>query len=300
MTFPKSLQKGDKIAIVATARKASKEDLKPAIDLLKKWGLQPVIGSSIGLEDHQFAGSDEQRAKDLQQQLNDPEIKAIWCAKGGYGTVRILDLLDFSAFKKNPKWIIGYSDVTALHSHINNFSIASLHAQMCLGVETKSEASRETLKKILFGEELNYQFSPSKLNKKGIAEGELVGGNLSVLYSLCGSNSAINTNGKILFLEDLDEYLYHVDRMMQNLKRNGMLEHLAGLVIGGMSDMNDNTIPFGKTAEEIIAETVAEYDYPIAFNFPAGHIEDNQALIFGRNIKLKVTDRGSKLNYLKD
>jgi len=300
MTFPKSLQKGDKIAIVATARKASKEDLKPAIDLLKKWGLQPVIGSSIGLEDHQFAGSDEQRAKDLQQQLNDPEIKAIWCAKGGYGTVRILDLLDFSAFKKNPKWIIGYSDVTALHSHINNFSIASLHAQMCLGVETKSEASRETLKKILFGEELNYQFSPSKLNKKGIAEGELVGGNLSVLYSLCGSNSAINTNGKILFLEDLDEYLYHVDRMMQNLKRNGMLEHLAGLVIGGMNDMNDNTIPFGKTTEEVIAETVTEYDFPIAFNFPAGHLEDNQALIFGRDIKLKVTDRGSQLNYLKD
>ena len=138
------------------------------------------------------------------------------------------------------------------------------------------------------------------MNKTGTAEGELVGGNLSVLYSLCGSNSAINTEGKILFLEDLDEYLYHIDRMMQNLKRNGMLEHLAGLVIGGMSDMNDNTIPFGKTAEEIIAETVAEYDYPIAFNFPAGHIEDNQALIFGRNIKLKVTDRGSKLNYLKD
>ncbi|WP_283641127.1 S66 peptidase family protein [Mesonia mobilis] len=300
MTFPKSLQKGDKIAIVATARKASKEDLKPAIDLLKKWGLQPVIGSSIGLEDHQFAGSDEQRAKDLQQQLNDPEIKAIWCAKGGYGTVRILDLLDFSAFKKNPKWIIGYSDVTALHSHINNFEITSLHAQMCLGVATKSEASRETLRKSLFGEELDYQFPSSKLNKTGTVEGELVGGNLSVLYSLCGSNSAINTEGKILFLEDLDEYLYHIDRMMQNLKRNGMLEHLAGLVIGGMSNMNDNTIPFGKTAEEIIAETVAEYDYPIAFNFPAGHIEDNQALIFGRNIKLKVTDRGSKLNYLKD
>ena len=138
------------------------------------------------------------------------------------------------------------------------------------------------------------------MNKKGIAEGELVGGNLSVLYSLCGSNSAINTNGKILFLEDLDEYLYHVDRMMQNLKRNGMLEHLAGLVIGGMNDMNDNTIPFGKTTEEVIAETVTEYDFPIAFNFPAGHLEDNQALIFGRDIKLKVTDRGSQLNYLKD
>ena len=300
MNLPDYLSKNDKVAIVATARKASKEDLKPAIELLKKWELQPVIGSSIGLEDHQFAGSDKQRAQDFQQQLNDPEIKAIWCAKGGYGTVRILDRIDFSAFKKNPKWIIGYSDVTALHSHINNFRISSLHAQMCLGVETKSEASRETLRKILFGEELNYQFPCSKLNKSGTAEGELVGGNLSVLYSLCGSNSAINTKGKILFLEDLDEYLYHIDRMMQNLKRNGILQHLAGLVIGGMSNMNDNTIPFGKTAEEIIAETVAEYDYPIAFNFPAGHIEDNQALIFGRNIKLKVTDRGSKLNYLKD
>ena len=300
MNLPDYLSKNDKVAIVATARKASKEDLKPAIELLKKWELQPVIGSSIGLEDHQFAGSDKQRAQDFQQQLNDPEIKAIWCAKGGYGTVRILDRIDFSVFKKNPKWIIGYSDVTALHSHINNFEIATLHAQMCLGVETKSEASRETLRKILFGEELNYQFPSSKLNKTGTAEGELVGGNLSVLYSLCGSNSAINTKGKILFLEDLDEYLYHIDRMMQNLKRNGILQHLAGLVIGGMSNMNDNTIPFGKTAEEIIAETVAEYDYPIAFNFPAGHIEDNQALIFGRNIKLKVTDRGSKLNYLKD
>ena len=300
MNLPDYLSKNDKVAIIATARKANKEDLKPAIELLEKWELQPVIGSSIGLEKHQFAGSDKQRAKDLQQQLNDPEIKAIWCAKGGYGTVRILDRIDFSVYKKNPKWVIGYSDVTALHSHINNFRISSLHAQMCLGVATKSEASRETLRKILFGEELDYQFPSSKLNKTGTAEGELVGGNLSVLYSLCGCNSAINTQGKILFIEDLDEYLYHIDRMMQNLKRNGILQHLAGLVIGGMSNMNDNTIPFGKTAEEIIAETVAEYDYPIAFNFPAGHIEDNQALIFGKNIKLKVTDRGSKLNYLKD
>ncbi|WP_304133472.1 S66 peptidase family protein [Mesonia mobilis] len=300
MNLPDYLSKNDKVAIIATARKANKEDLKPAIELLNKWGLQAVIGSSIGLKEHQFAGSDEQRAQDFQQQLNDPEIKAIWCAKGGYGTVRILDRIDFSVFKKNPKWVIGYSDVTALHSHINNFEITSLHAQMCLGVATKSEASRETLRKILFGEELDYQFPSSKLNKTGTVEGELVGGNLSVLYSLCGCNSAINTQGKILFIEDLDEYLYHIDRMMQNLKRNGIVQHLAGLVIGGMSDMNDNTIPFGKTAEEIIAETVAEYDYPIAFNFPAGHIEDNQALIFGRNIKLKVTDRGSKLNYLKD
>ena len=196
-----NLSKNDKVAIIATARKANKEDLKPAIELLNKWGLQAVIGSSIGLKEHQFAGSDEQRAQDFQQQLNDPEIKAIWCAKGGYGTVRILDRIDFSVFKKNPKWVIGYSDVTALHSHINNFEITSLHAQMCLGVATKSEASRETLRKILFGEELDYQFPFSKLNKTGTVEGELVGGNLSVLYSLCGSNSFINTKGKILFLK---------------------------------------------------------------------------------------------------
>ncbi|MAN26901.1 LD-carboxypeptidase [Mesonia sp.] len=285
--------------MVATARKATQEDLQPAIQLLEAWGLQAVIGSSIGLEEHQFAGSDKERAEDLQQQLNDPEIKAIWCAKGGYGTVRILDLIDFSAFKENPKWIIGYSDVTALHSHLHNLGIATLHAQMCLGVETKSEASRETLRKVLFGEELTYEFSTSSLNKTGTTKGELVGGNLSVLYSLCGSNSAINTQGKILFLEDLDEYLYHIDRMMQNLKRNGMLENLAGLIVGGMNAMNDNTIPFGKTAEEIITETVAAYDFPVAFNFPAGHIEHNQALIFGRRVKLEVNDENSFLSYLK-
>lgn len=298
MLPPHPLQKNDKIALVATARKATKKDLKPAIELLKSWGLQAVIGSSIGLEEYQFAGSDKERAKDLQQQLNDPEIKAIWCAKGGYGTVRILDLIDFSAFKENPKWIIGYSDVTALHSHIHKFSIATLHGQMCVGLETKSEATRETLRKVLFGEELTYEFSTSPLNTTGTAKGELIGGNLSVLYSLCGSNSAINTQGKILFLEDLDEYLYHIDRMMQNLKRNGMLENLAGLIVGGMSNMNDNPIPFGKTAEEIIAQTVSTYDFPVAFNFPAGHIENNLALTFGRNITLEISKNTSKIKYL--
>ncbi|MBW2961933.1 S66 peptidase family protein [Mesonia aestuariivivens] len=300
MKSPQPLQKHDKIAIVATARKTKKEDLQPAIQLLQQWGLQYVIGSSIGLEEHQFAGSDEERAKDLQQQLDDPKIKAIWCAKGGYGTVRILDLINFSMFKKNPKWIIGYSDVTALHAHIHNLGIATLHAQMCIGVETKSEASRVSLQKLLFGKKVNYQFQSHQLNRNGIAQGELIGGNLSVLYSLCGSNSNLNTTRKILFLEDLDEYLYHIDRMMQNLKRNGMLENLAGLIVGGMSAMNDNSIPFGKTAEEIISETVAAYDFPVGFNFPAGHIEDNQALILGSKVKLEVTENGSLLSYLEE
>jgi len=298
MKIPSSLKKNDKVAIVATARKVRQQELQPAIELLERWGLVPVVGASIGLEENQFAGSDKERAQDLQEQLDNPEIKAIWCAKGGYGTVRILDQLDFTAFQKKSKWVIGYSDVTALHSHIHKLGIASLHAQMCLGVETKSEATHETLRKALLGEEISYRFPSFKLNKKGTAQGEIIGGNLSVLYSLCGSNSAIKSDGKILFLEDLDEYLYHIDRMMQNLKRNGMLKDLAGLLIGGMSDMNDNEIPFGKTAEEIIIESVSEYGFPVAFNFPAGHIKENHAVIFGKKIHLEVSEEKSTVNYV--
>ncbi|PZD79002.1 LD-carboxypeptidase [Mesonia sp. K7] len=297
MKTPPYLQKGDTIAIVATARKVKKEELKPAIKLMESWGLQPFIGKSIGLENHQFAGSDLDRANDFQKQLDDPKIKAIWCAKGGYGTVRMLDLLNFSNFHKQPKWIVGYSDVTVLHNHIHNLGYCSLHAQMCLGVETKTELSRETLRKSLFDESFGYTFPKSKLNKTGKAQGEIIGGNLSVLYSLCGSKTNLKTDGKILFLEDLDEYLYHIDRMMQNLKRNGMLENLAGLIVGGMSEMNDNNIPFGKTAKEIISETVAEYDFPVAFNFPAGHIKNNQTIILGKKITLTVDKNESTVNY---
>jgi len=295
---PTSLRKGDQVAIVATARKVTKEELQPVINLLKTWGLKAVVGSSIGLEENQLAGSDKERAEDFQRQLDDSNIKAIWCAKGGYGTVRILDRLDFTAFKKNPKWIIGYSDVTALHSHIHNLGGSTLHAQMCLGINTKSHLTKETLRKSLFGEPIDYTFSSDKLNRNGIAEGELIGGNLSVLFSLIGSKSDLNTTGKILFLEDLDEYLYHIDRMMQNLKRNDWFKNLNGLIIGGMSDMNDNTLPFGKTAKEIIAETITEYDFPVAFNFPAGHVEDNQALILGKKVKLEVNFQQSQVSYL--
>lgn len=297
MQIPKKLQKNDKVAIIATARKVSKQELEPAIKLLKSWNLVPVIGSSIGLEENQFAGKDEERAADLQQQLDNPEIKAIWCAKGGYGTVRILDLIDFSHFLKNPKWLIGYSDVTALHNHLHSLGVASLHAQMCLGIETKSQSSQDTLRKALFGEVLDYHFPSCKFNRNGNAKGALVGGNLSVLYSLIGSKTDLNLSGKILFLEDIDEYLYHIDRMLQNLKRNGWFEEINGLIIGGMSDMNDNAIPFGKTAKEIVAETIAEYDFPVAFNFPAGHIEDNQALLLGKKVDLQVKTNGSDLEY---
>ncbi|HET8885534.1 MAG TPA: LD-carboxypeptidase [Salinimicrobium sp.] len=298
MTKPEFLKPGDKIAITATARKITPEEILPAIILLNEWGLNPVIGASIGKEFNQFAGTDEQRAEDFQQLLDNPDIKAIWCARGGYGTVRIIDQIDFSEFKKSPKWIIGYSDVTVLHSHINNLGFSTLHAQIAHNINTKSDATRESLQKALFGELKNYTFPTSEKHRIGKVKGEIIGGNLSMLYSLMGSPSDIKTDGKILFLEDLDEYLYHIDRMLMNLKRNGFFENLKGLIVGGMSDMNDNPIPFGKSAEEIIWDTVIEYDFPVIFNFPAGHIEDNRALMMGSEIELEVLEQNTTLLFL--
>lgn len=288
---PSYLKKGDKIGIVAPARKISREELQPAIDIFSSWGLEVVLGKNIFNQENQFSGSDEERTEDLQTMLDDVSIKAIIGARGGYGTVRIIDKLDFSRFVKNPKWIIGYSDITVLHSHIHtNFGIETLHATMPINFPKNAEAV-ETLRKSLFGEPLNYQIENHSLNKKGNAEGILTGGNLSLLYALSATKSDIETKGKILFIEDLDEYLYHIDRMMMNLKRSGKLENLAGLIVGGMSDMKDNAVPFGKNAEEIILDAVKEYNFPVCFNFPAGHIDRNLALIFGRKISLSVSDK---------
>lgn len=300
MITPKSLQQGDTVAIVSTARKITKEELQPALQLLKSWGLKAVLGKTIGTEENQFAGSDELRAADFQQMLDDPNIKAIWCARGGYGTVRIIDKLDFSSFTKIPKWIIGYSDVTVLHSHIHNLGVETLHAQMCLEIENKTEEARESIRKVLFGEEYTLGFSGSGAainTATQIVEGKLIGGNLSVLYSLVGSASEMKTEGKILFIEDLDEMLYHIDRMMMNLKRSGYLKNLKALVIGGMTQMKDNKVYFGKTAEETIMDLVKEYDYLVILNFPAGHILDNRALILGRDVKLKISKNNIILNF---
>jgi muramoyltetrapeptide carboxypeptidase len=299
MVTPAFLNPGDTIAIVSTARKISKDEIKPALELIHNWELNGVIGTTIGAEEHQFAGSDEIRTMDLQHMLDDPKIKAIWCARGGYGTVRIIDRLDFSEFKKKPKWIIGYSDVTVLHSHIHRLGIETIHAQMPLEFDKKSKQTSESLRKLLFGELHEIEIrQENDLNRTGNASGMLVGGNLSILYSLCGSESSITTNGKILFIEDLDEYLYHIDRMFYNLKRNSMLNDLAGLIVGGMSQMKDNTIPFGKQAEEIILEAVSEYDYPVCFHFPAGHIHDNRAMILGRKVNFMVDHDVVKLEYI--
>jgi len=299
MVTPLFLKQGDTVGIVSTARKISKTELQPFLVLLKNWGLNYELGASIEAESHQFAGDDSLRTRDFQRMLNNHEIKAIWCARGGYGTVRIIDTLDFSVFRNTPKWIIGYSDVTVLHSHIHNFGIETLHAQMPLDIEKKSKEAQEGIFEVLFGN--NYEVSTiseeKSLHRNGTAKGLLIGGNLSILYSLLGSPSAIKTEGKILFIEDLDEYLYHIDRMMQNLKRNNLLKNLAGLVVGGMSEMRDNTIPFGKTAREIIFDAVSEYNFPLCFDFPAGHINNNRALIMGREVQLNVTNSKVTLTF---
>lgn len=306
MNKPENLKKGDQVAIVSTARKISLKEIEPAIALLKSWGLKAVVGKTIGASENQFAGSDDLRISDFQMMLDNPEIKAIWCARGGYGTVRIIDHLNFIAFKKHPKWIVGFSDVTVFHSHIHKLGFETLHSPMPIDIEKQSQEAISCLRKALFGEDYEIFYNTqNSMSKPGIAEGQLVGGNLSMLYSLCGSPSAIDTDGKILFIEDLDEYLYHIDRMLQNLKRNGMLQNLSGLIVGGMDAMRDNTKaygfktdnPFGKTANEIIAEAVTEYDFPVCFDFPAGHHTNNRTLFFGREVKLEVQASKVTLSY---
>lgn len=299
MVTPPYLTYGDKVGLVATARKISVKELDDGVALLKSWGLIPVLGKTIGLEQDQYAGTDSQRAQDFQELLDDPDIKAIWCARGGYGTVRIIDQLDFYKFVKYPKWIAGYSDVTVLHSHLNKIGFKTIHGTMPVSLEDNSAFAKASLKQSLFGEKPNFSYATThKLNRYGVAKGELVGGNLSILYSLCGSSSSIDTAGKILFIEDLDEYLYHIDRMVINLKRNGMLDHCAGMVVGGMTKMHDNRIPFGKTAQEIVLDAIKECDFPVAFDFPAGHLDDNRALILGSDITLSVEAKQTTIQYL--
>lgn len=287
---PPPLQIGDKVAITATARKISLAELAPAIDLLKTWGLVPVIGDSIDRDYQQFAGTDEQRAAALQRFLDDPDIKAIWFARGGYGTARIIDQLDWSVFCRHPKWLVGYSDTTALQSHVwQCLQISSLHATLSSNVLKNTEQSLSTLRQALMGQSINYTpLLPNPLNRVGVASGELVGGNLSVLYSIVATPSDLQPQQCLLFLEDLDEYLYHIDRMMLALRRSGKLAQLSGLIIGGMTDMRDNAIPFGKNAYEIIAEHVQNYSYPVLFGFSAGHIANNQTLVIGGNHTMTV------------
>ena len=280
-----------KISLIAPARKVTEDEMSFAIDYIKNRGFEPVYDKRLFDSYHQFAGNDDARASLIQEYIDSDDIDAIFCVRGGYGTVRIIDKLNFDKFLKKPKWIIGYSDITVLHAKLQSLGCESIHATMPINFTDNTQAALDSVFNFLKGEKISYEIDSTPINTYGTAEAELVGGNISVLYSLLGSDIFPDTDGKILFLEDLDEYLYHIDRMMTALVRAGKLDSIKGLVVGGLTKMHDNNIPFGKTAEEIILEKVRDKNIPVCFNFPAGHIDDNRALILGRKAKLSVGEK---------
>lgn len=270
-----------------------------AVALLKSWGLRVVLGETVTASYHQFAGDDNLRARDMQRFIDDNEVKAIFAARGGYGTIRIIDDINFNNLKQTPKWIIGFSDITVIHAHVqNNLRLQSIHGQMPINIPDASAQSLQSLKKALFGEELNYSFTTTSQNKPGIATGELTGGNLMMLISVLGSTSDVNWEGKIIFIEEVSEYLYSIDRMIHALKRAGKLKNLAGLIVGGFTDVKDNDIPFGFTLSEIILNAVKDYSYPVCFDFPGGHVPNNNALILGKTATLTVQPQQADINFI--
>lgn len=295
---PPYLKKGDTIMIVAPAGFVpDSTEIDPGIELAKSWGLEVIVGKNAFKKHNHFAGTDDERQSDLQLALNDKKVKAIWCSRGGYGTVRIIDQLDFTTFQKKPKWVVGYSDITTLHSTIHNMGIASIHASMPGGMKRASEDAKQTLYKALFGYGYGFEIPTNPLNKNGNAKGILIGGNLSIINSMIGSVSEVNLYDKIFFIEDVGEDLYRIDRMMYTLKRTGALKNLKGIIVGDFDyDVEKDTL-FGGTHREIILNAVKEYNYPVLFDFPAGHIRDNRTLIFGKEINIAVNDTTSKVSY---
>jgi muramoyltetrapeptide carboxypeptidase len=298
MITPPFLQKNDKIGIVAPAGMISQKKVTHAIKVFNGWGLDVVTGRNIFKRKNTFAGSDKQRKDDFQDIIDRQDIRAVICARGGYGTIRVINKIDFRKFIQNPKWIVGFSDITVFHACLQkNIKCESIHALMP-GSFSESEIeskSLNSLKNVLFGGNINYEIPSHSLNSYGEAEGTLIGGNLSVLYSLQGTNLEIETDDKILFIEDVNEYLYHVDRMISNLKLSGKLDNLRGLVVGHMSRMKDSPVAFGENAYEIIHRAVKDCRYPVIFNFPAGHVKPNMALILGRRIRMTVDPQSSKI-----
>jgi len=294
---PPFLKKGDKVAIVALASKLNPEDIQSAINLMQEnWGIEVIVGESVSASYFNFAGTDEIRLRDFQQQLDNQEIKAVFSARGGYGSSRIIDAVDFTAFKKNPKWMIGFSDITAVHGHLQVMGFQSLHAPMPKTF-MRDYDSVQKLEAFLFGKSINYTIPSKEINKQGVGAGQIVGGNLCILAHLIGSKSEVDTDGKILFIEDISEYLYNIDRMIIQLKRAGKLKNLAGLIVGDFSDIKENDEPFGKTFYEIIAEHTAEYNYPICYDFPVGHEAINWTIPCGRFASLSVDSEEVRLEF---
>ena len=305
MITPPFLKAGDSIAIVAPAGilKNRQATILKAKQLAESWGLHVVIGKNIYNKNNHFAGTDSERCQDFQDALDNDSVKAIWAARGGYGSVRILDALDFTNFKNNPKWIIGYSDITAFHNHVNNLGIQSLHAMMATSLEQKPEEIEKTItsfKAALFGNDISYSIKNSSYNRtlsKTSLEGELIGGNLAIQASMLGSKSQMHTDNKILFIEEIGEYKYAIDRMLQSLKRAGYFNNLSAVVIGDMSLIKKNTTKWGSSIEQLILDVVPE-NVPVIFNFPAGHEADNRALIFGRKAQIIIGDKFTELSFI--
>jgi muramoyltetrapeptide carboxypeptidase len=301
MKTPPFLMPGDKIRIVSPAGKCTEEQIMPALNWLRENGYQVEPGRNIFGKYFQYSGVDQDRLSDLQEALDDPEAKVIICSRGGYGAIRLIDQLNFSRFRKHPKWLVGYSDITVLHNRLHLSGFPSIHGAMCRNFFPENGLPADTLFsliQLLRGEKPEYNIIPSSMNRTGTTTARLVGGNLSLLYSLSGTPYDLDTAGKILFIEDIGEYLYHIDRMMIGLRLSGKLKYLAALVVGQFTDVKDNEEPFGKSVEEIILDAVRDYDFPVCFNFPAGHGQPNLALALGSVWKLKVTNKNCSLKLL--
>ncbi len=299
MITPPIIQKGDSIGITAPAGKIDNNIIEQACLRIESLGYKAIVAKHVNKNHFNFSSSDENRLSDLQEMINNKDIQAIICARGGYGTARIIDKIDFAPLLENPKWIVGFSDITVLHSALQRIGMASIHGPMCKSFlnYTPSGADVDILFAMMEGEKPNYLINPYPFNRSGIAQGTLFGGNLSILQSLRGTKFDIEPKGKILFIEDLSEYLYHLDRMMYNLKLGGVLENISGLVVGQFTEMRDNELPFGQSIEEIIYNSVAEYNYPVAFNFPSGHIETNYPLLLGADVTLSVNSKEASLKF---
>jgi len=298
--IPPYLKSGNVVGITCPSGYISLEDIRPAVEKIKEWGFEIRIGDTVSDSDFTFAGTDEERAADFQKMIDDPFVKAVMLGRGGYGAVRIIDRINFKKFAAKPKWIIGFSDATVFHSHINTiFRIATIHSKMCnsfpadwANAEPLQIDSIQSIRKCLIGDKMEYTAPVDEQNKFGVAEGELIGGNLSILQNLAATKSEINTDGKILFIEEVEEYLYSIDRMLWNLKRSGKFDKLKALVVGGFNHIkpDDPGEEFGKNIYEILLEKVREYDYPVCFNFPVGHQRINYALKCGVKHRLIVSD----------
>ena len=310
LSTPPYLQKGDTIVILAPAGilKNRETSIQKAKKLAESWGLKVVLSKNLFNQNNHFSGTDDERRNDFQDALDNSNIKAIWAARGGYGSVRILDLLNFDKFKKHPKWVIGYSDITAFHNHIHNIGVETIHGMMATSVEEKPEEIIETIssfKETLFGKKLSYTIASSEHNRNAILnsgevlKGQLIGGNLAILTSMLGSKSQIDTAGKILFIEEIGEYKYAIDRMLQSLKRAGYFTEVKAIIIGNMSSIKKNSTKWGSSIEQLILEVVPA-NIPVLFDFPAGHEADNRALIFGRNVTLEIDMENYLVNFTKE